>query len=309
MNYNYEEAYLFKFSFQLRTFNLHRLFLSTMDCNGRGGCCIARYVGPSHDMSKVDRIMLRFRPIAPKPAVSSGSASADSTPDKPEVTGRIGRGKKRCGRDTGSKRCNNRRKKSVSNDGALGSSVVTTLPLLPEMPDCVKREGKNAPVWLSFEGVKEDRTALSAVTVAVAVPQAVRMVASSVTVERVAEITWGEGEELGCTDEERRRNLERDTCPGFISDGGGKVTWTNEAYREMVGGTAGDAVRVWLEMKETAEEWWPAFTSRVKVQYRSRWGKDRSSLTAPCDAWRMDSGGFAWRLDVKAALSLGFCQQ
>lgn len=257
-------------------------------------------------MSKVDRIMLRFRPIAPKPAVSSGSASADSTPEKSEVTGRVGRGKKRCNRDTGTKRCNNRRKKSsVANDAVLGSSVVTTLPLLPEMPDCVKREGRNAPVWLSFEGVKEDRTLVSS---AVAVPQAVRMVASSVIVERVAEITWGEGEELGCTDEERRRNLERDTCPGFISDGGGKVTWTNEAYREMVGGTAGDAVRIWLELKETTEEWWPAFTCRVKVQYRSRWGKEKSSLTAPCDAWRMDGGGFAWRLDVKAALSLGLCR-
>lgn len=276
-----------------------------MDANGRGGCCIARYVGPPHDMSKVDRIMLRFRPIAPKPAVSSGSASADSTPEKPELTGRTGRGKRRCAKDSGNKRCGNRRKKSATNDGVLGSAATTTtLPLLPEMPDFVKREGRNAPVWLSFEGVKrgEDRTAAAVV----AVPQAVRMVASSVTVERVVEITWGEGEELGSTDEERRRNLERDTCPGFISDGGGKVTWTNEAYREMVGGTAEEAVRVWLEMKETAEERWPAFTCRVKVQYRSRWGKERSSLTAPCDAWRMDGGGFAWRLDVKAALSLGF---
>ncbi|XP_023000807.1 uncharacterized protein LOC111495145 [Cucurbita maxima] len=282
-----------------------------MDGNGRGGCCIARYVGPSHDMSKVDRIMLRFRPIAPKPALSSGSGSAESTPEKPEVTGRTGRGKRKCGRETGSKRCNNRRKKSVTNDGVLGSAVLTTtLPLLPGIPGCVKREGRNVPVWLSFEGVREeaglvvDRTAVAAVSV----PQAVRIVASSVTVEHVAEITWGEGEELGCTDEEMRRNLERDTCPGFISDGGGKVTWTNEAYREMVGGTADDVVRVWLEMKETTEEWWPAFTCRVKVQYRSRWGKERSSLTAPCDAWRMDGGGFAWRLDVKAALSLGLCR-
>ncbi|KAK7858074.1 hypothetical protein CFP56_014543 [Quercus suber] len=34
-------------------------------------------------------------------------------------------------------------------------------------------------------------------------------------------------------------------------------------------------------------------------------GKERSSITLPCDVWRMDGGGFAWRLDVKAALSLG----
>lgn len=275
-----------------------------MDGNGSGGCCIARYVGGvgvSHDMSKVDRIMLRFRPIAPKPAVSTGSGSPDSTPEKSDVTGvRTGRGKRRCGKDSG-KRCNNRRKKVVTNHTGLCSPA--TLPLLPEMPEFVNREGRNAPVWLSFDGVKYPaaETAAAATVAVVTVPQAVRMVASSVTVESVAEIAW---EDLGCTDEERRMNLERDTCPGFISDGGGKVTWTNEAYREMVGGTAEEAVRVWLEMKETVEERWSAFTCRVKVQYRSRWGKERSSLTAPCDAWRMDGSGFAWRLDVEAALSL-----
>ncbi|CBI15623.3 unnamed protein product, partial [Vitis vinifera] len=42
--------------------------------DAKGGCCIARYAGGAYDMSKVDRIMLRFRPIAPKPT-SAGSVS------------------------------------------------------------------------------------------------------------------------------------------------------------------------------------------------------------------------------------------
>lgn len=265
-------------------------------------------------MSKVDRIMLKFRPIAPKPAVSSASA-----PEKSEPAGKSGRGKRsRHVKEAGTRRCNSRRKKvSPSADqkkasGVVLNPVVPTLTLLPETPE--RREsccGRNAPVWLSFEGGSNRRKGEGFVAdraaAVVAVPEPVRMVPSWVTVERVAE-TWveGDGEGLGCTDEERRRNLERDTCPGFISDGGGKVTWTNGAYREMVGGGKGEAVRVWLEMKETAEERWPAFTCRVKVQYRCRWGKEeRTSLTVPCDVWRMEGGGYAWRLDVGAALSLG----
>jgi hypothetical protein len=81
-----------------------------------------------------------------------------------------------------------------------------------------------------------------------------------------------------------------DTCPGFISDGYGRVTWINGAYREMMG----EGV-VALVMKVNGV--------RV-VQFACGSGRERNSLTVPCDVWRMDCGGFAWRLDVKAALSL-----
>ncbi|KAJ6418130.1 hypothetical protein OIU84_001503 [Salix udensis] len=112
--------------------------------------------------------------------------------------------------------------------------------------------------------------------------------------------------------------MEKDTCPGFISDDYGRVTWTNEAYRMMVGqGEGGDRqVFVWLAMKEKVPmavtvAGHKAFTCRVRVQYqkydtcRVNLKEKISIVTVPCDVWRMDSGCFAWRLDVKAALCLG----
>lgn len=268
-------------------------------------------------MSKVDRIMLRFRPIAPKP-VAGGSDSGGPTPERADVCGKSGRGKRRYVRDNSnnnivnSKRCNRKRKASP------GEKVVT-LPLLPEAPDRKDspesgspgesrdkteemREELNVSMWLSFDG-KSDRKLV--------MPPGVWVVGSCVIVECVMD-TWVDEYGLGRTDEERGTALRRDTCPGFVSDGLGRVTWTNEAYRRMVdqGDPEGnkDHLAVWLVMKEettVTRLTYSAFTCRVRlVQYDTR-GKERSSLTLPCDVWRMDGGGFAWRLDVKAALCLG----
>ncbi|KAJ6776896.1 hypothetical protein OIU74_000970 [Salix koriyanagi] len=59
---------------------------------------------------------------------------------------------------------------------------------------------------------------------------------SWVTVECVTDSTCMDERAvlLGCTDVERMRNLEEDTCPGFISDGLNHVQWMNGAYRKMV---------------------------------------------------------------------------
>ena len=111
-------------------------------------------------------------------------------------------------------------------------------------------------------------------------------------------------------------SLEMDTCPGFVSDRLGRVTWTNGAYRKMMMMGHHDhdhhEVAMWLVIKEESLREimartlsYTSFTCRVRlVQYNTR-GKERSSITLPCDVWRMDGGGFAWRLDVKATLSLG----
>ncbi|KAA8540709.1 hypothetical protein F0562_024372 [Nyssa sinensis] len=300
--------------------------------DGRGGCCIARYAGGPYDMSKVDRIMLRFRPIAPKPA-SSGSVSGRSPPENNDVHVRTGRGKRRYVRDSNNnnKRCYNRKRKASPPSGGSisGGETVVTLPLLPETPDGketpargspndhfdltgAKKQVQNVPIWLDFtnQTVNDNHVspAVGQVSVGldrtvVMMPQAVRLVGSIVTVECVTD-TWVDGNGLGCTDEERKRNLEMDTCPGFISDGLNRVGWTNGAYREMVVGRDREVV-VWLVMKEKVPVpvIHPAFSCRVRMQYTC--GKERSSLTLPCDVWRMDGGGFAWRLDVKAALCLG----
>ncbi|XP_021908839.1 uncharacterized protein LOC110822924 [Carica papaya] len=298
--------------------------------DGRGGCCIARYAGDGgvYHISQVDQIMLRFRPIAPKPATGGSVPPLECNS---EVYSNCGRGKRKYSKENknnvssnentnNSKRCN--RKRRVSNreekrNGYNGDTVVT-LPLLPETPDRKDspargypeeaKKGQKFPVWLSFGSSSSDNRFGELMgdglgcgsDPGVVTPEAVRLVGSCVTVECVTE-TWVEGGGLGSTDEERRRNLGRDTCPGFISDGMGRVTWTNGAYREMVGQCGG--MMVWLVMKERAMLTYPAFTCRVRLQYAC--GRERNSLILPCDVWRMEGGGFAWRLDVKAALCLG----
>ncbi|CAK9172555.1 unnamed protein product [Ilex paraguariensis] len=308
--------------------------------DGRGGCCIARYGGGSYDMSRVDRIMLRFRPIAPKPTVG-GSVFCGSTPENSEVQARTGRGKRRYVKD-GNKRFNNSRKRKASPDktdpcdksnsggSVSGGETVVTLPLLPETPDrkdsptrgspsdqsnvtITTSPVKNVPIWLSFDNshpVNDSHVASGVGHVGaglnrtvVMMPQPVRLVGSYVTVECVTD-TWVDGFGLGWT-EERMMHLESDACPGFISDGLNRVKWTNGAYREMLGQGQVDGAEamVWLVMKEgvSLPVLCPTFTCRVRVTC----GKERSSLTLPCDVWRMEGGGFAWRLDVKAALCLG----
>ncbi|XP_028766189.1 uncharacterized protein LOC114724081 [Neltuma alba] len=288
--------------------------------DGRGGCCIARYATGAYDMSKVQRIMLRFRPIAPKPtagSTNSGTSSSESS----DAFHKGGRPKRKYVRDGGAnngKRCNKRRKLSPEQNGP-----VVTLPLLPEIPDPKTplaidpvirapkglRNNGNAPMWLNFENEN-----IAPGKVDPPVPfwyheqSLMKAAGSCVTVECVTE-TWVEGEGLGGTDDERTVRLGKDTCPAFISDGYGRVTWTNGAYRSMVGQGGGSEQGVRLVMKEKAGMavrravvGYPSFTCRVRVDYTC--GSKTSSLTVPCDVWRMDSGGFAWRLDVKAALSL-----
>ncbi|KAF3436836.1 hypothetical protein FNV43_RR19589 [Rhamnella rubrinervis] len=304
--------------------------------DGRGGCCIARYSGGgAYDMSKVDRIMLRFRPIAPKPVSTSGSVSGGSATEISDHSVKSGRGKRKYVRDnsngTNNRRCNNKRRRA-SPDGKRDEpavETVVTLPLLPETPEPkdsparVSPESRDPPMWLSFDSFSgnnnynNSNNSTNQVDFGVCgssdrkvlmMQQPVRLRGSCVTVECVTD-TCADGNGLGRTDDERKVNLARDTCPGFISDGFGRVAWTNGAYRKMVAGNGeevGDEM-VCLVMKErvplAVTLTYPAFTCRVRLQYT--YGKEKNSLTLPCDVWRMDGGGFAWRLDVEAALCLG----
>ncbi|KAH0686876.1 hypothetical protein KY284_017429 [Solanum tuberosum] len=295
--------------------------------DGRGGCCIARYAGGAYDMSKVDRIMLKFRPIAPKPAAAGSSVSGTTTPpQKTEVPVRTGRWKRRYVKENNKSSNNSKRSNSGSSPSGRkrkapspeenessgktvsGGETVVTLPLLSESPERKDRSvdvvKKNAPIWLSFGGNQENNNGQSQGYGGVMFPQPVRVVGSWVKVESVTD-AWVEGYGLGRTDEEKLINLERDSCPGFISDGLNRVRWANKAYKAMVGEGAGEVV-VWLVMKDDVRlpdnKSTAAFTCRVRVV---RCGKEKNSLILPCDVWRMDGGGFAWRLDTEAALSLG----
>ncbi|KAH0690230.1 hypothetical protein KY290_018475 [Solanum tuberosum] len=295
--------------------------------DGRGGCCIARYAAGAYDMSKVDRIMLKFRPIAPKPAVAGSSVSGTTTPpQKTEVPVRTGRWKRRYVKENNKNSNNSKRSNSGSSPSGRkrkapspeenessgktvsGGETVVTLPLLSESPERKDRSvdvvKKNAPIWLSFGGNQENNNGQLQGCGGVMFPQPVQVVGSWVKVESVTD-AWVEGYGLGRTDEEKLINLERDSCPGFISDGLNRVRWANKAYKAMVGEGAGEVV-VWLVMKDDVRlpdnKSTAAFTCRVRVV---RCGKEKNSLILPCDVWRMDGGGFAWRLDTEAALSLG----
>nr|XP_023909530.1 uncharacterized protein LOC112021193 [Quercus suber] len=316
--------------------------------DGRGGCCIASYgANGVYDMSKMDMIMLRFRPIAPKPAAGAGSSGA-SSPEKADAYVKSGgRGKRKYVKSNNSnssnssgssssgntnsssnKRCNSKKRKA--------SPEVVTLPLLPETPDrkdsparlsppAEKKEAAaraDLPVLLSFDG--KNNNSNNQVGFWSSDRTVVMGVGSCVIVECVND-TWTVDGQLGSTDEERRMSLERDTCPGFVSDGLGRVTWTNGAYRKMMMMMGHDdhddhdhdnhqhhEVAVWLVIKEESLREimartlsYTSFTCRVRLVQYDTCGKERSSITLPCDVWRMDGGGFAWRLDVKAALSLG----
>ncbi|ESQ31573.1 hypothetical protein EUTSA_v10005356mg [Eutrema salsugineum] len=291
--------------------------------DGRGGCCIARYggYGARYGLSKADRIMLRFRPIAPKPASDAGKYGSTTTSGgSSENSGQIGRGKRKYQKESSganSRRCNRKKRSKTSDGGDASTTTAATLSLLPDLnvpPHVVEKQKPNGPLWLSFSG--GDGGILTPYNTR-EISQRTVVVSSCVTVERVTD-AWIDGYGLGKTDDERKMNLVRDTCPGFISDGVGRVTWTNEAYRKMAKedinipmeeGAPADIsydhfhVIVRLVMKDRPMLTYPAFTCRVKLQYTCQ-NRERGSVTVPCDVWRMDGGGFAWRLDVKAALCL-----
>ncbi|KAK9117476.1 hypothetical protein Sjap_016423 [Stephania japonica] len=285
--------------------------------DGRGGCCIARtYAGGIYDASKIDRIMLRFRPIAPKPA-AGGPASDEKTVSN--NVGKTSRAKRRYVRDGSKKSCQSGRKRSkvcdqkrsndccVSFDGfdpGESEVKVVTLPLLPEKP-----VEKDTPTSRSPSADFGDLTVGSPWRMSsthhdhrgvILCGPGERTVV--IVVECVTDVCVGGGG--GDEGERRLMSLERDTCPGFVSDGWDRVGWTNEAFREMVMmGEEGHDQVVWLVVKERLPVTCQSFTCRVRVQYT--WRKERHSVMVPCDVWRINGGGLAWRLDVKAALSLG----
>lgn len=279
-------------------------------------------------MSKVNRIMLKFRPIIPKPATGGGSSgSGGSSSENSDKHVKPVLGKRKYVRSSNNKRCNNSKKKKVSStetSSSGGGDELVTLPLLPETPERKDspshdlsfsgKHGKGSssssgsPIWLSFDKQSVTEGYLTRGKVdpkaVVVTPQPMKVVGSFVTVEYVTD-TWVDGNGIGCTDAERMMRLDADTCPGFVSDSKNRVWWTNKAYREMAGQVEGEEMMVWVVMKErvAVPVTYPAFTCKVRVTC----GKERRSppLTVPCDVWRMDNGGYAWRLDVKAALSLG----
>nr|XP_011467716.1 PREDICTED: uncharacterized protein LOC105349248 [Fragaria vesca subsp. vesca] len=290
---------------------------------GDGWHVAAGGVGPQ-DKTIINRIMLRFRPIAPKP-VPGGSSSGESLP---ESTNRSSYSPcKRAKRKYIRNKKSNRSSTGLTGDPQepiIIDSTAITLQLLPV--ETASGDISGARSWLSLDRAVEETAHLTSSWVnarpfngwdaaagsersmaVAAAPAPVVVVESRVTVESVTD-TCMDVRGLGCTDEEKVRSLERDTCPGFISDGFNRVEWVNEAYKEMVsrqGQHQLPEVRVWLVTKaELPGKGNPAFSCRVRLQHSGE--KEKCSKMVPCDVWRLEEGGgLAWRLDMKAALSLG----
>ena len=279
------------------------------------GLFLGRCAGGAQDNAIINRILLRFRPIAPKPAAVGSSSGGPSSENRASLLSRGG-GKRKYVRVRKYNRCR-RKKRTAEGEMRDGlEKTVRTLQLLPEktdgsdspagaswfnleMAETTRPIRETPPIWLTFNGENNrlDRSVEK---------EAVVVVESWVTVECVRDACM-EGRGLGSTDAERRRNLEGDTCPGLVSDGLNRVEWVNEAYKRMVSQVRSNGgwpeCCVWLVAKEKLPHTHRAFTCRVRLQYTC--GKEKHSQTLPCDAWRMDCGGFAWRLDLKAALCLG----
>ncbi|KAK7271133.1 hypothetical protein RJT34_26780 [Clitoria ternatea] len=295
--------------------------------------------GAPHDNTILNTIMLRFRPIAPKPvagspvSVAAGEAAQSShvsvlgkRPKRKYVRIRRNSGyvrKNGNNNNSSDSNINNNEdeKSSAERRNALDDVSFVTLQLMPEKdaPERGLVTGdswcKNVDLDVTLEKIQivENLRPPCATANAGAVEDSdqVQPVETWVTVESVTGTCMGDGG-LGCTDAEKVRNLETDTCPGFVCDGGLRVRWVNDAYKRMVVSEEerdprAENIGVRLKLKDSFPTWvcysHPAFTCGVRLQYT--WRNEKCTKMVPCDVWRLDCGGFAWRLDVKAALSLG----
>ncbi|OAY25586.1 uncharacterized protein LOC110605012 [Manihot esculenta] len=290
--------------------------------DGGEGWRVITCAADAQDKTIINRIMHRFRPIAPKPATDGWKQE-----NKSALLTSV-RTKRKYVRVKKSNEYYKRRKRKSSDlERAAGekddsNDKLLTLQLLPEKTDLAKDstldKGSSSGVDLRAKKDHTDpsvllksRKQVTGDPICLAFPDRTaamadnRMIETWVTVESVTDTCMGVVEGLGCTDMEKMNNLKKDTCPGFISDGISRVVWVNEAYRKMVMFRPVEEITVRLAIKEKLLPYlhYQTFTCWVRLQYT--WQKEKFSQMVPCDVWKMESGGFAWRLDTKAALSLG----
>ncbi|TXG54805.1 hypothetical protein EZV62_020061 [Acer yangbiense] len=296
----------------------------------------------------MDRIMLRFRPIAPKPVGGGGGS------DSKNVLVNNKRSKRKYVRVSKNNSGGYRRKKKTTTQVLNGTGSkdgtddkMVTLQLLPERADSedltrttsrcnyvddkTRELEKPATPWLNLKNdqavfdncmVELGVTTSSDQTVAVETLVTVESVSSTADTSTCNNNMDFRG--IGSTGGrlEMMMKLERDTCPAFISDGLNRVQWVNGAYKRMVmvrllekqeQSSAAETVTVLvsLVMKDKELKLPSSFTCKVSVEYRwqqkeKEMMKFSKMVVVPCDVWRiMEVGGFAWRLDVESALTLG----
>ncbi|CAK9186977.1 unnamed protein product [Ilex paraguariensis] len=297
-----------------------------------GGCCRRRSSDGAYNKSLINRVLLQFRPIAPKPA-GNNSVTGGKTPERQNIVVNDRRVKRRYTMAR-KKRQYNRKKSSPAEeleceDGSQKS--VVTLQLFPNRSndkgllerrssECtIDRKPPNLMESSDLLVLDKEKTASFSFYVTPVVQRKKVAVETLVMMECITETISinGVGLELGLiSDMDRVKKLEVDKNPGFVSDVWNRVQWVNEAYKMMVSQEENEVsspqtpqeLKVWLVMKQDQHHlpyylYPAAFSCRVKLRYT--WHDQRRSSTVPCDVWRMDFGGFAWKLDLQAALSLG----
>lgn len=266
-----------------------------------------RRVDVSRDNNMIlDQIMLRYRPIAPRPVNAEGSGQSF-----PASEGLVNR--KRAKRKYVRKQVKNN-SKGVDNNNNSNNNNKNWY----DMDECngnITDPSEKVTNWISFGGNEFESVESGSIEmmtsdlhggeVGTAVER--RTVTESwITVEAVTGTCDG-GKLLGYSDEEIWKNLEGDTCPCFVSNSFDEVVWVNQAYKRLLDLNCGDGgdVAVWLVLKvdrSVVVKYLPAFSCSVRVEYAEK----KMWMIVPCDVCAMDSGGgFAWRLDVVSALSLG----
>ncbi|KAJ4888259.1 Uncharacterized protein Rs2_28007 [Raphanus sativus] len=265
-----------------------------------------RYASKAQDKVSIDTLMLRYRPIAPKP--TTGQPCDDNKNSSYGMSKRTKRKYVRVSKNNNIT-CRRKNRSDVSDQREQAGAV--TLQLMPEksvltgdstpldqdsLDPLVKtitgEETRETNTWTMFNGGFTAE------------------IETWVTVESVTGVSDGSSSfhTVECTDVEMVDNLSKDTCPSFVSDASNRVVWVNEAYRRNVSGEDPSLtdVTVWLVMEESTVGMmycnYRAFTCRVRMQYTCR--ETKYTKTVPCDVWKMEFGGFAWRLDTTAALTL-----
>lgn len=335
--------------------------------------------GPVGDAAGIDRVMLRFRPIAPKPATEDPGRGGSHVGGKgwllpgartkrKYVRSRKAKGNSNCSSsDNNTSSGTTKRKRTMPGpkgkggpaDGSSGlGKQIVTLQLLPEKADrggeskAIKEKPEpteQEPRWCSVNNRSSTHFGPEFSTVNLALPNGVPpmwsrsdpidLVKTSlpsasphrmrypgvlecwVIVESVSADTHIDAQDhqlAGLTDADRMRSLATDACPGFLADPSNRVKWVNGAFERMVmrehssdgvgSGPPPTEIAVRVVAKAELPKTRAAFACRATVR-RHSWQRGEEKWAArivPCDVWRMDEvGGFAWRLDVKAALSLG----
>ncbi|KAL5728276.1 hypothetical protein ACHQM5_001383 [Ranunculus cassubicifolius] len=248
-----------------------------------------KYAGTESKSAMFDQIMVRFRPIAPKPVIGT---PAEVIFTKRKKRRYIKKKKKvllleevniSAGSDPSPSPSPSPSPQVVEEEEevvtlSLLQKEIVTLSLLPDTPVL------NTTISiLDLTPIQESN-------------QMVQMLQQQSTTSLESVVIMECVQEIGSTE---MVDLEKDTCPGFISDGYDRVWWINTAYRTMVGS---EMVRVVMKDRFPVT-WGSAFVCRVRLLYTLR--EMKKSMIVPCDVWKINGGNFAWRLDVQAALSLG----